>query len=185
MMQQGMGPDSCDYDGRTALMLAAGHGHLDAVQLLLSAGADPSKKDSMQVGGMGSRAVGLPWGICCCIPQSPPTLQSTSHHQPQSVTTNLTQGCALLEAARAGHDGAIDALLAAGAHISMSQVASAAHLCTAVFEGDVPLLRRLLRAGMDPDAGDYDGRRAAHIAAAESALPAVSFRGEGGRGRGM
>ncbi len=49
----------------------------------------------------------------------------------------------------------------------------AAHLCTAVFEGDVPLLRRLLSAGVSPDAGDYDGRRPIHIAAAESSLPAV------------
>jgi hypothetical protein len=43
-----------------------------------------------------------------------------------------------------------------------------------VFEGDVKLLRRLVRAGMPPDSGDYDGRRAAHIAAAESSLAAVS-----------
>lgn len=56
----------------------------------------------------------------------------------------------------------------------MRQVVCAAHLCTAVFEGDVPLLRRLVRAGMSPDSGDYDGRRAAHIAAAESSLAAVS-----------
>jgi ankyrin repeat protein len=42
-----------------------------------------------------------------------------------------------------------------------------------VFDGDVALLRRLLRAGIDPNAGDYDGRRAAHIAAAEGALAAV------------
>ena len=42
MLQQGLPPDACDYDGRTAIMLAAGHGHTDAVKALLSAGADPS-----------------------------------------------------------------------------------------------------------------------------------------------
>jgi ankyrin repeat protein len=49
MLQQGLSPDSSDYDGRTALMLAAGQGHLEAVKLLLSTGAHPSLTDSLQV----------------------------------------------------------------------------------------------------------------------------------------
>ena len=49
MLQQGLHPDSADYDGRTALMLAAGHGHSQAVALLLAAGADPSLQDALQV----------------------------------------------------------------------------------------------------------------------------------------
>ncbi|KAI8469642.1 MAG: hypothetical protein J3K34DRAFT_276757 [Monoraphidium minutum] len=135
MMQQGLDPNSADYDGRTALMLAAGRGQLEAAAVLLAAGADPSAVDALQ-------------------------------------------GCALLEAARGGHDAILEALLAAGARMYMNQVACAAHLCTAVFEGDVPLLRRLARAGMDPDAGDYDGRRAAHIAASETALAALKVLAE-------
>jgi ankyrin repeat protein len=55
-MQQGLPPDSADYDGRTALMLAAGHGHLEAVKLLLAAGADPSRADALQVE--------FGWGAC-------------------------------------------------------------------------------------------------------------------------
>lgn len=50
----------------------------------------------------------------------------------------------------------------------------AARLCTAVFEGDLPLLRRLLEAGAPPDACDYDKRTALHISAAEGNLAAVS-----------
>lgn len=38
MLQQGFNPDSCDYDGRTGLMLACVRGHRDVVELLLSAG---------------------------------------------------------------------------------------------------------------------------------------------------
>jgi ankyrin repeat protein len=38
MMQQGFNPDSVDYDGRTALMLACARGHPDVVALLLQAG---------------------------------------------------------------------------------------------------------------------------------------------------
>jgi hypothetical protein len=56
----------------------------------------------------------------------------------------------------------------------MSPIVTASQLCTAVYDGDMPLLRRLLRAGANPDAGDYDKRTPLHIAAAEGNLPAVS-----------
>ena len=38
--------NSYDYDGRTALSLAASEGHVDAIKYLLAHGADPSIKDS-------------------------------------------------------------------------------------------------------------------------------------------
>lgn len=68
------------------------------------------------------------------------------------------------------------------ARLMMPHVMTAAHLCTAVFEGDMPLLRRLLHAGASPNAGDYDKRTALHIAAADGNLPAVSFWEGGGQG---
>ncbi len=49
----------------------------------------------------------------------------------------------------------------------------ASHLCTCVFEGDLPLLRRLITAGAPADVGDYDKRTALHIAAAEGNTTAV------------
>lgn len=52
-------------------------------------------------------------------------------------------------------------------------MALASQLCTAVFEGDLPLLRRLLSAGASADVCDYDKRTALHIAAAEGNLAAV------------
>ena len=42
---EGQPPDSCNYEGRTALMLAAAHGHRDAALALLGAGADPNARD--------------------------------------------------------------------------------------------------------------------------------------------
>lgn len=57
--------------------------------------------------------------------------------------------------------------------LMMTPVMTASALCTAVFDGDMPLLRRLLHAGANPNAGDYDKRTALHIAAADGNLPAV------------
>ena len=48
MLQQGFAPDSADYDGRTALMLAAAKGHADVAVALISAGADVMVKDNLK-----------------------------------------------------------------------------------------------------------------------------------------
>jgi Ankyrin repeats (3 copies) len=41
MLRQGFAVDSCDYDGRTALILAAAKGNEDVIHSLLAAGCDP------------------------------------------------------------------------------------------------------------------------------------------------
>ena len=53
-------------------------------------------------------------------------------------------------------------------------------MCTAVFEGDLVKLRRLLRSGAPPNAADYDKRCALHIAGAEGSLTAVKLLVEEG-----
>ena len=47
MLRQGFNVDTCDYDGRTGLMLASAHGNLEIVHSLLAAGAEPSLKDNL------------------------------------------------------------------------------------------------------------------------------------------
>jgi glutaminase len=58
----------------------------------------------------------------------------------------------------------------------LKEVQAAARLCTAVYQCNLPLLRRLMRAGTPVNAGDYDKRTALHISAAEGNLPVVCFR---------
>ena len=45
LVNQGRDPNVADYDGRTALMLAASEGRADCVRWLLAASADPALKD--------------------------------------------------------------------------------------------------------------------------------------------
>lgn len=45
LQHEGQPPDSCNFEGRTALMLAAMHGHRDVALALLGAGADPNARD--------------------------------------------------------------------------------------------------------------------------------------------
>jgi hypothetical protein len=59
----------------------------------------------------------------------------------------------------------------------MGTVEDAARMCSCVFESNLPLLRRLIRAGAPVDAGDYDKRTALHISAAEGNAAAVRHLG--------
>ncbi|GFR50887.1 hypothetical protein Agub_g13177, partial [Astrephomene gubernaculifera] len=132
MLNQGMSPNSADYDGRTGLMLAAKAGHEGVVRLLLDHGA---KADQLDAFG----------------------------------------NSALTEACKAGNDKEIELLLNYGASLGVNSLQVAGTMCTAVFEGDLIKLRRLLRAGAPPDACDYDRRSALHIAGAEGNLAAVKL----------
>lgn len=55
----------------------------------------------------------------------------------------------------------------------MDSTEVASLLCEAVFNGDLALLRRLLRAGAPAGAQDYDARSPLHIAACEGLAAAV------------
>ena len=80
---------------------------------------------------------------------------------------------ALLEAVKNGNEKVMDILLEKGAELCMPESLAASVLCQAVFDGDIVLLKRLLRAGIQVDAADYDARTASHIAAAEGNAAAL------------
>ncbi|CAI7775162.1 unnamed protein product [Closterium sp. NIES-53] len=48
LLEFGADPNSADYDGRTALHVAAAEGHLNVVKVLLQGGASPSVRDRWQ-----------------------------------------------------------------------------------------------------------------------------------------
>lgn len=72
------------------------------------------------------------------------------------------------------------AVLGCAPRLDMPGMEAAHALCSCVFECNVPLLRRYLRAGIAVNAANFDARTALHIAAAEGNLAAVRssfFRG--------
>ncbi|EFJ46902.1 hypothetical protein VOLCADRAFT_92690 [Volvox carteri f. nagariensis] len=87
---------------------------------------------------------------------------------------------ALAEAVKNEHDSTIELMLKYGATLGAGGLTVAAEMCTAVYEGDLVKLRRLLRSGAPPDACDYDKRSALHIAGAEGNLAAVKLLVEEG-----
>ncbi|XP_060520297.1 ankyrin repeat domain-containing protein 54 [Cylas formicarius] len=48
LLENGVSPNSTDYEGRSALHIAVSKGYADVVQLLLGYGADPNKRDILQ-----------------------------------------------------------------------------------------------------------------------------------------
>ncbi|KAL3130260.1 hypothetical protein ABBQ38_008093 [Trebouxia sp. C0009 RCD-2024] len=88
---------------------------------------------------------------------------------------------ALSEACKAGQDETIDVLRRAGANMNRTHKQVAYELCQCIFEGDMALMRRYIKAGVDMDIGDYDQRTALHVAAAEANLPAIKLLCEEGK----
>eukprot|EP00873_Tetraselmis_striata_P009034 jgi/Tetstr1/429298/TSEL_019216.t1 len=58
----------------------------------------------------------------------------------------------------------LDMLLAFHAPLGLTEAERASELCRAVLDGDIRMLRRLMRCGVDPAAKGYDSRTALHVA---------------------
>ena len=82
-------------------------------------------------------------------------------HQANPNLCDMHGSTALYEAARNGHEDTMAVLLKHGATLMMEESRAASTLCQAVSDGDILRLKRLLRAGIDTNAADYDRRTAA------------------------
>ena len=89
---------------------------------------------------------------------------------------------ALLEATKNGHDAIMNLLFEYEASLCMpdSQAEAASVLCQAVFDGDILLIKRLLEAGINVNAADYDKQTASHIATAEGNAAVIRILAEHG-----
>lgn len=82
-------------------------------------------------------------------------------------------GSALTEAIKLRRKDLVDLLVSAGARLTWPADRVAGTLCQAATEGDVALIQLYAAAGVDVNAGDYDSRRAIHIAAADGKVDAL------------
>jgi len=87
---------------------------------------------------------------------------------------------ALYEATKNGHDNIVEILLKHGAILAFEESLAASTLCQAVFDGDIPMLKRLIHARINVNSSDYDNRTACHIAASEGSLLALKILIEAG-----
>eukprot|EP00897_Mesotaenium_endlicherianum_P005923 jgi/Mesen1/5359/ME000267S04506 len=164
----GVDASAVDYDGRSALHLAASEGRYDAVELLVARGADVDVRD---------RWGNTPWldaarcghsSICHLLEEHGAAL--FSYHQQQEQEQEQ-EGAGIN---RSGSQGLMRSSSSSssrqeeqqGAGDSLSVIMSASH-------GNVEGVRKALEMGADPDVCDYGGRTGLHVAAAAGHLEVV------------
>ncbi|KAL3653757.1 hypothetical protein CASFOL_003438 [Castilleja foliolosa] len=138
------------------VMSAVYYGDVNQVIRLIQSGADPKKKDYH-----GRSALHL--------------AASRGHEnitnfliQQEGVDINAEDNFGntpLLEAIKSGHENIVSLLSDLGVRLEIRNVGS--YLCTLVERGELELLRRVLRKGIDPDSVNYDARTPLHVAASQ------------------
>ena len=164
----------------TRLLYAAAAGDARAVRAALSDGIDPNAADFD-----GRTALMLAAG---CGDVATVSALIAAGADPRA--SDNFGGCALTEACDGGSDAVIAALTATGVTLAnvrpppsataRCSVSIAARLLAIVHAHDVPRLRRYIAAGAPLDEGDWDDRRAAHLAAADGSLTMMTALVEAG-----
>jgi ankyrin repeat protein len=150
-----------DYDGRSALHLAASEGKVDAVRALLVRGASIDLRDR--------------WGGLARD-------DAQRYHHTDVAVLLRPGGCAgdgsrIAETtADAATDGALGDSVDAGVGANPTQTTTGTtELLAAARLGDLSEIKRLKKKQVDLNATDYDGRSALHVAAAAGHLDAVVY----------
>jgi CRP-like cAMP-binding protein len=150
-------------DHTTRFLFAASRGDTATIQLMCEQGFDPNSADydyrtALMVASMKGNTEAV---------------NKLLEFQANPSLCDMHGSSALYEAASNGHEDTMEVLLEHGAALCMDEGQAASTLCSAVFDGDMVKLRRLLKAKCPVNAADYDKRTAAHIAAAEGNVSAV------------
>jgi ankyrin repeat protein len=150
-------------DQTTRFLFAASRGDTNSISLMCDQGFDPNNADY-------DRRTAL---MVAAMKGNTDTVKILLDYEADSNLADVHGSTALYEAVKNGHGSTADLLCEHGAELCMAESLAASILCQAVSDGDIPLLRRLLRARIQANASDYDNRTAAHIAAAEGNVAAL------------
>ncbi|KAF6266101.1 hypothetical protein COO60DRAFT_1697459 [Scenedesmus sp. NREL 46B-D3] len=166
MLRQGRGVNSCDYDGRTGLMLAASKGHGLAVSLLLRSGAQPDAEDLAGSSALLEAARG----------GHDETLQLLLRAGARMQMSEVRQAALLCAAVSDGDMQLLKRLLAAGANPNAGDYDKRRPLHIAAADGNLPAVRLLVEVGAaDPSLMDRWQQTPLQEATRSGAAPLVSY----------
>ena len=162
MLTAGINVDSQDYDGRSALHLAACAGHVEVVKTLIAQGANASLSDRW-----GSRPVD--------------DARRYGHSDVVAVLSRGDGDDSAFELKQLPNAGPAEAPPASSSHllasgrVNATTNTSTVELLAAARIGDVAEIKRLHKKRVDLTMEDYDGRTAIHVAAAAGHLDVIMY----------
>jgi ankyrin repeat protein len=180
--------------GATALATAVMAANRPAVEFLLAGGADVNPADSTRIGPLHSAVIGRNLGLVDLLQEHGADVNAVDHmvrtplHWIASASPEFNEGVAPvlarqgIEAGPETDAAILDALMRAGAHVDVreSRFARLTPLMEAVEMGTPDTVRRLLKAGADPNARAEIGGTPLAMAAERKAVNIASALLDGG-----
>jgi ankyrin repeat protein len=172
----GLSVDAVDYDGRSALMLAASEGHKPVVLVLLEEKADVHARDRWNNNALDAADLGGHEDIYMVIAKSMNIIVGSFDHNPDTNTPLLESDVLL------NNQAGIERLRESKGdadHIPKRKkvilTGGQRELCDAAAKGNLEELQRLIKKGGDKNLGDYDGRTPLILATVGGHIRTVSY----------
>ncbi len=151
-----------DRRGATLLMHAAAFGSLDAMRLLLDAGADPNARSGID-------ATALIWAAC----DASKVRLLVERGADVNAVSKMGRTALVAAASCPGNLSAVKLLLSKGARLDAVAEDGSTAVLTAASTGDAAILRMLIEKGADAKARDKAGNTALQFAAANLDVASV------------